>query len=167
MPLTGKYWIIPHPENTEVIDTSASEHALYAKKFLLGLGEGDEELGALRIFTKLSPEAVARHRERGVPGEILNFLRENADPRWYVIERFNWIRVARANFNVWVWDFKTAKLIMDAQDYWKTQDHVAFDILDVLELKTRKCFSISIRRLREIKNDQDAFKHVPEQATEE
>lgn len=171
MPLKGKYWIIPKESDagieSSVVDTSATEHAIHAKKFLLGLEDGDPETQSLKLFTKLEPEKVEFFRAKGVPGEILNFLRSNADPRWYVIERFNWVRIAQANFNVWKWDYQTVKLILGADDYWKAQTALIFDVLDVLEFSTRKCFSISLRRMQEIKSDQDAFRYLPEKATEE
>lgn len=135
--LRGKYWII----GTEVVDVTTSEHAIYAKNFLLRL-EGPERLKVQKMLVPLTEEEVAHHRARGIPDNALAYLRvKGNDPRNYVIDKLGWIRVRQNGLWLREWNPHVANQIRNANQYWSTQQRVeqddAFDVFEFVSAYQR------------------------------
>ena len=117
--LTGKYWITPHG----VVDVSASEHALYAKNFMLRLLGTNYEIPLTKdLFAPMSAADAASHANRGIPKKVLKFLQTSdsdglTDARIYAIRELGWIRIRRSEFYVWRLNDETLLKISRAKKY--------------------------------------------------
>jgi len=139
--LTGKFWLLP---NGECVDVSDNEHAIYAKRVLLQLPEGSEEASLLRVFKPITAEEANEYIRRGVDKDTVNYLFVHADPRVLAIEKFNWIRVAKHNFDVWTLDYATLNRIRYA-GYWHHQVKASpGDVASLYELSTQKTHERSL-----------------------
>jgi hypothetical protein len=130
--LTGKFWITPQG----VVDVSTSEHALYARNFVLGLLGTPREIRLDKHFLDpLAPEEARKHRRRGVPADVIKFLGSNGDARLYVIRERGWVRVRGNAFYLWRLDRPTLRLIRGAAEYWRAQrSRKPGDLADVYEM---------------------------------
>jgi len=131
------------------VDVSAGEHALYARKFMLGLSETDNRFTVLSMFTALSAAEIAEFGRNGVPRDVLDFLSKANDPRIYMIQKRRWVRIRQQAFYLWTLDDATLSRIRDADEYWRAQlkyDHD--DVVDIIELSTNSEYPIPARTLR-------------------
>lgn len=144
--LTGKYWITPGG----VIDVSDSEHALYARKIMLGLAPEDFTYNVRTMFTPLSARERKKFRSRGVGGDALDFLGQPGnDPRMFAIREWGWVRTRASAFYLWVLDDAALRLVRGARDFWAGQTQAgARDAIDVLELSTGTEFELAVGQVR-------------------
>jgi hypothetical protein len=144
--ITGKYWITPKA----VVDVTVSEHALFAKKVMLGLHPDDPAYNVTTMFKPLSAVEMRRYRKRGVGPRILNFLSTPGnDPRVYVIRHWQWIRTRQSSFYLWALDRSNLRAFRNAAAFWDAQRYVnAGDVADVIELSTDSTCVVPIDRLR-------------------
>lgn len=141
--LHSKYWIKP---DGSIIDCTCDEHARYALAAMLKLSP--EEMHAIPLTQIFKPWQFLNKDQSwtvllklalrdGVTAEALGFLKEmpdkkTIDPRVFVIQHWNWIRVRKSAFYAWQWDADALKRLLSASAYWKTQRQATDD--DWLEL---------------------------------
>ena len=149
----GKYWLVP---GGGVVDVTASEHAIYARKAMLGLPQEERTVGIRNMCSSLSDKEAKDHRLRGVSEDVLTFLSANSksnDPRVYAINKWGWIRVRIIGRTTALWlssmDDRTLHTIREASEFWKGQNRlIDHDMFDVHELASDACYVISAYRLR-------------------
>jgi len=153
--LNGKYWLIP---GGRVVDVTLSEHAIYARKEMLGLPCGNPSVSHGNMLCPLTPSEIVDHRRRGVTEDVLSFLSvdsQRSDPRVYAINSWNWIRARFIEMDspgFWLRsiDDATLRTIRSASDFWLAQKQLTdFDMINVTELSTGDCYEISVLRLRD------------------
>ncbi len=152
--LNGKYWLIP---GGRVVDVTASEHAIFARKFMLRLPDADLSITIKNMLSPLTPRQISCHRRRGISEDILNFLsadRSSNDPRVFAINTWFWIRArfVRRTAGLWLrrFDDEALQTIRDAADFWKAQTRISeFDMIDVTELASDACYEVTVSRLRD------------------
>jgi hypothetical protein len=165
--LTGKYWILP---DGAVIDTSTTEHAVLAREKILRL-DRDDPLRKKSPFYKLTAEDAKRLNNRDP--ELLfrkyrpavTYMLTGGDPRWWVIEKLDWIRVAKSG--MWLWHFNAAilKRLRNAQPYWDAQEKQDDgEALDIIETSTHVLYTIPVEKLRSLKETVETLRRykVPE-----
>lgn len=142
--LTGKWWLRPDGAALNVSDT---EHALVARRVMLGLKPDANRFSQRVMFAALTPEEQTEFRKAGK--SILSFLREENDPRVFAIRQWRWVRVRKDRFYLWKFDVATLRIIRASRDYWSQQVSLASgDCIDVIELSTGDEFSLPVRCLR-------------------
>ena len=149
----GKYWLLP---GGGAVDVTASEHAIYARKAMLGLPHDDRTVGIRNMCSTLSDKEAKDHRLRGVSEDVLTFLSANSesnDPRVYAINTWGWVRVRLIRKTTGLWlrslDDRMLHTIRGASEFWKGQNRLTdHDMFDVHELASDACYVISAYRLR-------------------
>lgn len=143
--LTGKFWIMPDG----VVDVSTSEHALFAKKIMLGLAPEDYTYNVTTMFTPLSAAERRKFKGRGVCRRVLEFLSlHDNDPRMFAIREWKWIRTRQQSFHLWTFDAETISLIRNASTYWQVQRQVEpGDTIDVEQYGQASCFPVGLAKL--------------------
>ena len=155
--LIGKYWLLP---GGRVVDVTTSEHAIYARKLMLRLADGDNSINGRNMCLSLTAAEIETYRRRGISEDVLNFLSADShctDPRVFVINAWGWVRgrfVELKSPGFWVRriDDDALRTIREATDFWSAQKQITeFDMVDVTELATADCYQISVSRLRDPK----------------
>jgi hypothetical protein len=145
--LTGKYWLTAHG----VIDVSASEHEIYARRWLCKVPDWEacEFPSLCRLFAALSPEEIEIFSRRGADREGLAImLREGADLRPFMIKKYGWIRVRANAFWMNEPTPETLKLCRLAA-YWKTQSKaVDCDMAEIIALGPGTQWNVNVSGLR-------------------
>ena len=154
--LHGKYWLTVDG----VADVTVSEHALYARRYMLGVTEGDAGCDMADMFRTLRKVEVLQFRRRGVAAGILEFLsQKNPDPRVYALREYGWVRVRDCRFYLWRLDDHSLQIIRAAKEYWKAQSNLhPHDVADVIELATDEEFTIPVKRLRSTRMNATALR---------
>ncbi len=145
--LTGKFWITPEG----LIDVTMTEHALVARRVMLGLAPDEPRFTVRNMFKALSPEEQAEFRARGVPEDALSFLeKEPNEPRIFMIRERGWIRVRASGFYIWTMDAATLQRILGAQDFWRAQTKFdPYEALNFHVLSTHSACWLTARQLKE------------------
>jgi len=157
--LFGKYWLI----GKQCIDVTCSEHALYARNYLLGiLGTQNELRLDKTLFRPLSKRQVARFERLGADSRVLSFLRgSNADARNYAIEHLNWIRTRANRFYVWKMNAKTWRVLRSNRAYWVAQSkYDKSEVLLLCEINSGRTSSVSSKTLLEGKSYRSFLKSL-------
>jgi hypothetical protein len=147
MSVSGDFWVFP---DGSCQNMGQGEHAEVALQAMLKLPEG-ERVDRRKIFNGLSaftPEQLVQAKARGVPQEVFTFLSQHSpDPRYYAIKKYNWIRVAKNQLNVWMWDPETIN-ILRRTSYWSQQPNlVSSDMFDVKTLVGGADFSVTVEKI--------------------
>ena len=148
--LTGKYWILP---DGAVVDTSTTEHAVLAREKMLRL-QLDDPIRKKSPFYKLTAVDAVRLMDRDPVllfkryAPAIEFLLAGGDPRWWVIEKLDWIRVAKNGMWVWRFDATILKRLRNVKEYWDAQKSQSDgEMLDLIETSTHDLYSIPIEKL--------------------
>src|SRR5689334_6926795 len=116
--LIGKWWLRP---NELSLDVSTTEHALVARRVMLGLSPDEPVFTQADMFQALPSGQIHEFTSRGVSPGVLEFLSRPSDPRVYAIRKWGWIRTRRDRFYLWKLDDATLKTIRECPDYWQAQ----------------------------------------------
>lgn len=145
--LTGKFWII---DRSCCIDVTCSEHALYARNYMLRLlGTPGEIVLNKRLFHALTKRELAFHKERKMTGDVLAFLsQKKSDARIYAIENYGWIRTRQKNFYLWQINATAWLRIRRSKDFWKHQHKLdPNDAIHIWEMKSKRWFFTTVQDL--------------------
>lgn len=153
---TGKYWLA----KDEVIDTSATEHAVYARTLVLGLSVNDP-LRVKSPFYRLRAEDVERLKKRKhpvkVPCDVIekefyvmmaDALARGDDPRRLAILHFDLIRIAFDHGDCKALTQGVLDRLKDAR-FWKFQANIDHDeILELSPLSGVTTYHLPVKLLR-------------------
>lgn len=145
--LTGKYWIT----KKAAVNVTCSEHALYARNYMLRLLRTDQEILLNRhLFTPIPQSELADHRKRRIPNSVLNFLSHpHSDARLYAIQHYGWIRTRGEKFYLWQLTEKQWLQIRRCAAFWNEQQKVSdSDALYFWEMKTLCWFTSTVSEFR-------------------
>lgn len=144
--LTGKYWLV----GSECIDVTTSEHALYAKNYMLRLHKSKDPLRLNRdLFKGLSQRELNDHQNRGISKRVLEFLaKKHSDARLYAIERYKWIRTRGERFYLWEFNARSWSSIRNNRKFWAAQIKARpTDSVAIFELKTNNYLEVDVGRI--------------------
>ena len=143
--LIGKWWLRP---GKAAIEVSATEHALVARRVMLGLEPDAARFTQRDMLSALTEAEIAEFRKIGVEQQALEFLCVPNDPRIFAIREWCWIRVRRDRFYLWKLDAASLRVIRESHSFWSAQPKSdPRDAADIVELSSGDEFSLSIRRL--------------------
>lgn len=145
--LSGKYWIIGH----HCADVSTSEHALYARNFMLRLQDSPERLTLNKdLFAALPAAELEKQRRRGIGEDVLKFLAQpENDARLYVIENLQWIRTRQDRFYLWELNARSWRTLRDCEAFWIRQPSATpDDTVLIWEVRHERWGSTSVRNTR-------------------
>ena len=149
--LNGKWWLRPDGAS---LDVSATEHALIARRVMLGLTFDEPVFTHADMFNALTSEQLKKYINRGVPRTALEFLSRPNDPRIYAIQQWGWIRVRRDRFYLGTLNDKSLQTIRQSGVYWQAQGTLhEHDMIDVVELAASCEFALNVSRVRDCSLD--------------
>lgn len=153
---TGKYWVTKE----EVIDTSHTEHAIYARTLVLGL-EADDPLRVKSPFYVLKKDDVTRLKKRKFVqksktdviekefyGVMADALARGDDPRWLAILHYDWVRVAFDHADCKVLNQGVLDRLRDKK-FWEKQVKIdPDDILEISPLTKKTTYHVPVKLLK-------------------
>jgi GNAT superfamily N-acetyltransferase len=103
--LAGEWWI---DDSGSALfadgDVGDYNHAMHAFEAALGVSLDSPDAPQMAPFDRLSPEAVTWLRSQGANEDAIMALAKGKDPRDYMVEKFNWIRIASNAATCWTFD---------------------------------------------------------------
>lgn len=154
--LNGKWWLRPDASS---LDVSATEHALIARRVMLGLAVDEAMFTHADMFDPLTSEQIKEFTDRNVPRSAIGFLSHTNDPRVYAIQEWGWIRVRRDRYYLWTLDDAALRTIRASSDYWQAQGNLEeHDMIDVIELNSSNESSLRVGLIRDSRLDAAALR---------
>lgn len=104
--MQGEWWIDDGGQETYADgDTGDYNHAMIAFETALGIALDDPDLPqGIAPMERFSPQGIAWLQQNGSDPAAIKALAGGADPRDYMMKRFNWIRVAGDVATCWTFD---------------------------------------------------------------
>lgn len=156
--LRGEWWI-DEDGNASFADgdTSDFDHTTIAFEAALGISLDDRHLPiGIVPMDKLNKEAVEWLRENGTSAEAIEYLKDGSDPRDFMIEKKNWIRVQGNNFQMWTFDDDALDRIKNFDGWNDVDDPEELEksehTITVEQYKDNKTWSISLKDLFKAKS---------------
>ncbi len=142
--LVGDWWLC----NFGSFDMASSEHSQFSIAYMLGLFP-DGHVPMRWTISGIPKEEFKAALARGADPDAVAFLRDKKhDARLWCMMELGWVRVSKNNFNLWVFDKATAKIVRNAKDYWRQQYRMTDgEMIDIVEFKNNDEYTISVKKI--------------------
>lgn len=126
--LRKDFWITP--EGT--FEMGQSEHAQFALKRMFNLPEGIH-ITPSEMWGPSPAHLIKLAKKNGAdPATIAYMERDEADPRWYAMKHYGWVRISKAKANLWQLTDATRAMLVNSL-FWAETGADDYSSLEFVE----------------------------------